>query len=39
LVAYLTENCCGLGASYGSACATPAAADPEIAPARRAALR
>jgi ArsR family transcriptional regulator, arsenate/arsenite/antimonite-responsive transcriptional repressor len=39
LVAYLTENCCGLGASCGSACETPAAAEPEVPPARRAGRR
>jgi ArsR family transcriptional regulator, arsenate/arsenite/antimonite-responsive transcriptional repressor len=36
LVAYLTENCCGLGASRGSACETPAEAEPKAPPARRA---
>lgn len=35
LVAYLTENCCGLGASCGSASEASAAAELEVPPARR----
>lgn len=35
LVAYLTENCCGRGASQAPVCAAAAAAEPEALPARR----
>ena len=36
LVAYLTENCCGLGASCAPGCAVPAETETQAPPALRA---